>query len=215
MSVKVVLFDFDGTIADTLDAILAIANRLSGEFGYKKSTREDIEAFRNLDSMQIIKTSGIPLVKLPFLLQMVKLELNQEIKNLKPIAGIVEVLQSLKKNGKTLGIVSSNSKENVKIFLENNGLKELFDFVYSGSTLFGKNKIIKKFLRQEQLKPEEVIYVGDETRDIEAAKKIKLKVVAVSWGFNSKEVLVKEEPDLAIDHPQELIGAIDFLQSNS
>lgn len=214
MTVKVVLFDFDGTLADTLEAIINIANRLSSEFGYKKASQEEIDSFRDLNSMQIIKTSGIPLTKLPFLIQMVKLELNQEIKKLKPVDGIQEMLESIKNKRVKTGIVTSNSRENVKIFLEKNDLNNLFDVVYSGSTLFGKSKVIKKFLRQESLQPEEVIYVGDETRDIEAAKKIKLKVVAVSWGFNSKEVLAKQEPDFAIDHPQELIAVIERLQQS-
>ncbi|MEB3830974.1 HAD-IA family hydrolase [Phormidium sp. CCY1219] len=214
MNRKVVLFDFDGTLVDSLEAIVRITNRLSGEFGYQKATAEDVEALRNLNSMQIIKTAKVPLAKVPFLLQMVKLELNQEIQNLKPIAGIIDVLADLKSKGYPLGIVTSNSQDNVKTFLHNYDLHEVFSFVHSGSTLFGKSKVIKKFLRQEKFLPEEVIYVGDETRDIEAAKNTRVQVIAVSWGFNSKEVLVKHNPDFALDRPEELIAAIGHLQQS-
>lgn len=212
MTVKIILFDFDGTIADTLDSIVKITNRLAGEFGYKKTTQEDVEYMRNMNSMQIIKTSGVPIVKVPFLLQMVKLELNHEIQNLKPISGIIETLQVLSNKEYKLGIVTSNSLENVKGFLERNDMSKLFSFIHAGSTLFGKNKAIKSFLRKEGLTPERVIYVGDETRDIEAARKAKIKVIAVSWGFNSKAILSKHKPDLAINHPQDLIEAIERLQ---
>ncbi|AFY82608.1 HAD-IA family hydrolase [Oscillatoria acuminata] len=212
MTVKIILFDFDGTIADTLDSIVKITNRLAGEFGYKKTTQEDVEYMRNMNSMQIIKTSGIPIFKLPFLLQMVKLELNHEIQNLKPISGMFEALQVLSNKDYKLGIVTSNSLENVKGFLERNEMSKFFSFIHAGSTLFGKNKVIKSFLKKEGISPEKVIYVGDETRDIEAARKAKIQVIAVSWGFNSKAVLSKHNPDLAIDHPQDLIDAVAQLQ---
>jgi phosphoglycolate phosphatase-like HAD superfamily hydrolase len=215
MTVRIILFDFDGTIADTLDSIVKITNRLAGEFGYKKTTLEDVEYMRNMNSMQIIKTSGIPIFKVPFLLQMVKLELNHEIQNLKPISGIVEALEVLNCKDYQLGIVTSNSLENVKGFLERNDMTKLFSFIHAGSTLFGKNKAIKSFLKKEGISSEQVIYVGDETRDIEAAKKVKIKVIAVSWGFNSKAVLAKQNPDLAIDKPQDLMAAIARLQEPS
>jgi phosphoglycolate phosphatase-like HAD superfamily hydrolase len=212
MTVRIILFDFDGTIADTLDSIVKITNRLAGEFGYKKTTSEEVEYMRNMNSMQIIKTSGIPIFKVPFLLQMVKLELNHEVQNLKPIPGIVEALEVLNSKEHQLGIVTSNSLENVKGFLERNEMTKLFKFIHAGSTLFGKNKAIKSFLKKEGVSSEQVIYVGDETRDIEAAKKVRIKVIAVSWGFNSKAVLAKHNPDLAIDKPQDLMAAIASLQ---
>ena len=212
MTARIILFDFDGTIADSLDSIVKITNRLSGEFGYKKTTEEDVENLRNMNSLQIIKTSGVPIFKIPFLLQMVKLELNHEIQNLKPIPGILETLHTLKQKEHRLGIVTSNSLENVKGFLERNDMNKLFSFIHAGSTLFGKNKAIRNFLKKEGVSPEAVIYVGDETRDIEAAKKARIKVIAVSWGFNSKTVLAKHNPDLAIDKPQDLMAAIERLQ---
>ncbi|PMB02817.1 carotenoid oxygenase, partial [Fischerella thermalis CCMEE 5196] len=84
-----------------------------------------------------------------------------------------------------------------------------FEFIYSGITIFGKTTIINNLLKQKQLKPEEVIYVGDETRDIEASKKANIKVVAVSWGFNSPEVLAKQNPNYLIHHPSELLDVVN------
>lgn len=211
MSVKIILFDFDGTLADTLDAIVRITNHLAGDFGFQPATPQDIENLRNLTSLQIVKNSGIPLIKIPFLLHRVKIELNHEIQQLKPIEGIKEVLIELKKLGYKLGIVTSNSEENVKLFIEKNGWQNLFEYLYSTTTLFGKSQVIKKFLDREKINLKDAIYVGDETRDIEAAKKINIKVVAVSWGFNSKQVLVDSHPDFAIDRPDELIEVITRL----
>lgn len=209
MNEKVIIFDFDGTIADTIDTIVGITNTLAGEFGYKQISQEEIAQFRNFNARQIIEQSGISIFKLPFLARKVKTELNKEIRSLNPISGIKEALIELNKQGNRLGIITSNSKENVIAFLEKNNLQNLFSFVYAGRTIFGKNKIITNLIKQEALNLKVVIYVGDEVRDIEAARKSHIKVIAVTWGFNSKEVLAEYNPDFLIDFPSELIEAVE------
>lgn len=206
---KVVIFDFDGTIADTVDALVSIANRLAKEFGYVQITPEELALLRNLTSREIINYSGISVFKIPFLVKKIKGELKSKIPELKPIPGMKEALINLKNAGHCLGIITSNSKDNVTEFLRINELDNLFEFIYSGITIFGKTTIINNLLKQKQLKPEEVIYVGDETRDIEASKKANIKVVAVSWGFNSPEVLAKQNPNYLIHHPSELLDVVN------
>jgi phosphoglycolate phosphatase len=212
MTQKVIIFDFDGTIADTVDALVSIANRLAIEFGYVQITPAELALLRNFTSREIIKYSGISLLKIPFLLKKVKQELKQKIQEFKPIPGIQEALIDLQHQGYRLGIITSNSQENVVAFLKNHELDQLFDFIYSGVTIFGKTTIINNVLRQKQLKTEAVIYVGDETRDIEASKKANIKVIAVTWGFNSPEVLAKQHPDFLIHHPSELLAVIKNCQ---
>lgn len=209
MTQKVIIFDFDGTIADTVDALVNVANRLAVEFGYIQITPEELAILRNLTSREIIKYAGISVFKIPFLVKKVKSELKNKIPDLKPIIGIQESLSELKRQGYRLGIITSNSQDNVSEFLKINNLDNLFEFVYSGVTIFGKTTIINNVLRQKQLKPQEVIYVGDETRDIEASKKSNIKVVAVTWGFNSYEVLSRQKPDYLINHPRELLDVVN------
>ena len=209
---KAIIFDFDGTVADTFDTIVQISNRLALEFGYKQAAPEEIEKIKNLSSREIIIQSGVSIFKLPFILRKLKNELNNEIHRLNPLPGIREALEELKMQGYRLGIITSNDRENVTLFLEKNQLKELFEFIYSGATIFGKSRVINRFLNQAHLAPEEVIYVGDETRDIEAAKRSKIKMIAVSWGFNSKTVLAEHNPDFLIHHPHQLIQAIASLK---
>ncbi len=205
---KVIIFDFDGTIADTVDALVNIANRLAVEFGYIQISPEELALLRNFSSREIIKYSGISLFKIPFLLKKVKGELKHKLQELKPIPGIDAALIELQNEGYRLGIITSNSKENVTGFLKNNELEQLFDFIYSGVTIFGKTTIINNVLKQKQLQTQAVIYVGDETRDIEASKKANIKVIAVTWGFNSPEALAKHNPEFLIKHPSELLEVI-------
>ncbi|MDJ0615184.1 MAG: HAD-IA family hydrolase [Calothrix sp. MO_192.B10] len=208
MTQKVIIFDFDGTIADTLDALVSIANHLADDFGYAPIAAEELAYLRNLSSRQIIKYSGVSLLKIPFLIKKVQSELKGKIQDLKPIAGIKESLVSLKDEEHRLGIITSNSSDNVMDFLRHNNLETLFDFIYSGVTIFGKTTIINNALKQNKLSPQQVIYVGDEIRDIEASKKANIKVIAVAWGFNSQEVLAKQNPDFLIHQPQELLQVV-------
>jgi phosphoglycolate phosphatase len=208
MTQKVIIFDFDGTIADTVDALVSIANRLALEFGYVQITPEQLTLLKNLSSREIIKYSGVSLFKIPFLVKKVKSELKNKIQELKPIPGIKEALIELQHHGYKLGIITSNSRENVTNFLQINELDTLFDFIYSGVTIFGKTTIINNVLRQKQFKPQTVIYVGDETRDIEASKKANIKVIAVTWGFNAPEILARQNPDFLIHQPSELLPVI-------
>ncbi|WP_250124230.1 HAD hydrolase-like protein [Chroococcidiopsis sp. CCMEE 29] len=212
MTIKVIIFDFDGTIADTLNAIVSITNRLAAQFGHKPISQEELVQIKNLSSRQIIKQSGISIFKFPLLVGKVKAELNSEIQTIKPFLGIKEALIEVKSEVDRVGMLSSNSKENIVAFLEMNGLQDLFDFIYTGATLFGKSKVIKELLKQEKFKPEESVYVGDETRDIEAARRSRTKAIAVSWGFNSKEVLAAQNPDFLVHQPSELVEVIKSLQ---
>jgi HAD superfamily hydrolase (TIGR01549 family) len=208
---KVIIFDFDGTLADTIDILLSITNRLSAEFGFKSATKEELAQLSNLNSWQILQYSGISIFKFPLLIRRLKAELHSELPHIQLFPGIKEVLLELKKRGFQLGIITSNSRENVLGALEKNGLQDTFTFIYSGST-FGKHKVINKWLRIENIHTEKVVYVGDEIRDIDAAKKTGIKVIAVGWGFNSQEALAAQNPDFLIERPQELIEIMNSWQ---
>ena len=213
MTAKAILFDFDGTIADTYQAIANITNQLSTEFGYKRLSQEELLLIKKLSSREIVKLSEISIFKLPFLVRRVRSELSKEIAQLTPIHEIDKVLLELKQLGYILGIVTSNNQENAEIFLQKNNLAHLFSYIYSGTAIFGKHRVINQAIRDHRLQKSDVIYVGDETRDIRSARKSHIPVVAVSWGFNAAEILREHQPDYLVDHPSELLEAIAHWQS--
>ncbi|MEQ9371557.1 MAG: HAD-IA family hydrolase [Coleofasciculus chthonoplastes F3-SA18-01] len=208
MSIKVMVFDFDGTLADTFNAIVQIANRLADDFGYKPLMPSDIERVRNLSARQIIKESGVPLFKIPFLLKRIQSELHQDIESLKPVAGIPELLKELKAQGKIIGILTSNSEDNVRKLLKIHNLDCFFSFICSEPSIFGKSRALIKLIEYHYFQSNSLMYIGDETRDISAAKKINIKVIAVTWGFNSFSVLNQYNPDFLVDHPRDVLNII-------
>lgn len=210
---KVLIFDFDGTIADSLETIIEISSRLIDRYNHKKKIPKEkaIALMRNKKLQEIFKEFGISSIKIFFGLRKIRSELNKEIEYLKPIRGIQKVIREIKKRDFKLGILTSNSKNNVKKFLRKNNL-DLFDFIYSEASFFNKHKVINHLLKKQKLKREEIVFIGDETRDVEAAKKEKIRIIAVSWGYNSKKLLAKEKPDFLVDKPKEITKVVANLR---
>lgn len=198
-----ILFDFDGTLADTLQHILLISNRLSGTYGYKKIENKEIDNYRQKKTRQAIRDLNIPVLLMPRIATRIKRELHKEMHRIQPVNSIKEVTARLHENFR-LGIVTSNSAENVLLFIKKNEMP-WFDIIHTGSSIFGKSRILKQVLKEHQLFGSEVAYVGDETRDIEAAQKTGIDMIAVSWGINTAETLARLNPTHLIHHPSEIL----------
>ena len=199
-----IVFDFDGTIADSMKVLISIFNKLAKEYGFQKVDEKEVEKFRNKEAKDALKMMKIPVYKLPFFAKKIREELNKKIDKLKPVKGIEIVLGKLHKKNIQMGILTSNSEANVKKFFKKNKI-DFFDFIYAGSSIFGKGRVLKKLLKDKKLSGDRVIYVGDETRDIDAARKCKVKVISVGWGFNTAEVLKKSNPDWFVDEPKDIL----------
>lgn len=207
---KIILFDFDGTIADSVQTIFKIFNILAKKYSFTSIEEKDIEDLRGETVSSLFKRLHVPMYKLPLLAIDTKQLQSKEIPFIKPIEGIKDALDELKRAGYTLGILTSNGKENVEDFLKRNDL-EVFEYITSDSSLFGKDKVIKKFMKKNSVENNQLIYVGDEIRDVEACKKVPVEVIAVTWGFNSKEALQKFKPDYIIDAPSALLPIMNAI----
>ena len=205
---NLIVFDFDGTIVDSLGIFIKTTNSLAKDFGYSSILSSQIPFLRTLSLRERIQQLGIPKWKLPFFLQRFRKELNQFMSALQLVEGMEETFIELRHDYR-LGIVTSNSRQNVEKFLQLQKLDYLFEFIYGGQILSGKTSRLKKLVKLNQLQPQQLIYVGDETSDIKAAKEAKVTNIAVSWGFNTHEVLAQKAPDVIIDRPEHLLAAIE------
>lgn len=201
---KLIIFDFDGTIADSFSVVLEIINQLGVEEGVGQFSPEQIKKARDLPMREVIFQLKISRWRLPFLVRKIQTRFAQKIGEVQPIEGIVPALQALFEKGCTLGILSSTREEILERFMRNNKI-DVFTFLHSEKNLFGKAKILKKILKEYRILPSEAVYVGDESRDIDAAKEAGLESVSVSWGFNSKKMLAEHQPDYLFDRPEELL----------
>ena len=204
---KVLLFDFDGTIADSFENFLDIVQELTVKYKLPSFSPDEIPSLRAQDARSLIKRFNIPFYKIPFMARDMKRMQLEQLSKIKPFKGMKDALQQLKDNGYTLGILTSNAEHNVKLFLKNNKI-DVFTYVYSNSSVFGKDKALRRFLRENDLKTDEVIYIGDEIRDIQACTTVGIPIISVTWGFNSKEGLSLYNPHLIANTPKELISLV-------
>ncbi|WP_026478439.1 HAD-IA family hydrolase [Alkaliphilus transvaalensis] len=208
--IKHVVFDFDGTIADSLGLAFEIYNEYSQKYHYRQVTMEELKGLMNLPIKQRLKKVGIPFYKVPKILLECTVKYRQLIGNIKVFDHILELVANLKKDGLSTSIISSNSVENIEVFLRNNEI-DVFDRIISSNNLFGKDKTIKKYLKQTNLKADEIVYVGDELRDVEACKRVSVKMIAVTWGYDLSELLKSGGPDYVVEKPQEIFDIVKTL----
>ncbi len=203
---SLIIFDFDGTIANSLVMFIEATNRLAKDFGYSPIASTQIAYFRTLSLQGVALELGIPIWKLPCYLQRFRQELTRLIADLELIEGMDTTLMTMKQQGYRLGIVTANSRQNVEYFLDKYDLDHLFEFVYGGKILSGKARTLKKLARLNAVDPKQLVYIGDEINDVKAANRTGLTSVAVSWGFNDRQVLTAQTPDFFVNHPEQLLG---------
>ncbi len=208
MKYKSLIFDFDGTIADTLSEAAEIYNIIAEENGYKSITADDIPKLRHYDIKKLTKELGISKLWLPFVLAKGRKILKQRIDQLEPIDGMIDTLKQLRSESHHFGILTSNSVENVEYFLDRYGIRDLFTFISSTTKLSGKAKHINSIARTFSMNKSDMLYIGDEIRDVKASLKAGISVAAVTWGFNSKESLEVENPTFIVDSPDGLTGVV-------
>lgn len=210
--IKTVIFDFDGTLADTFKSTLETINSLAKKYGYKTIDPDEVEIYRTLGLKEIIKRRHLPLYRVIGILK----DYNQAqllIPSPLPFPSIPKLLNQLVKSHYDLNIITSNSVANVSLFLKTHHLT-CFNHIYSDRSLFGKAKVISRFLKKFELNPDNVIYVGDELRDIEAAAKAGIRIISVTWGFNSAESFEAHSPDYLVDKPDQIAKVLEQINSN-
>ncbi len=209
MKYRALVFDFDGTIADTLGETRKIFNELAPEYGIRQVEEHEVSGLRHLSLKEILLKLEIPNYRVPSIIARGTGIMRRNIDRLQLISGMREALTELREHTDNFGILTSNATANVDLFLRNHGIRELFDFVSSTSKLTGKSRYLKAIRKTFSLDHSQMIYIGDELRDVKAAQKANIPHAAVSWGFNSRESLAEAKPTYLFDHPDELFKIRD------
>jgi phosphoglycolate phosphatase len=102
-------------------------------------------------------------------------------------------------------VLSSNSEANIRKCLAANGVEQHFAFVIGHPQLFGKARALRRIRRREKIDREHIVYVGDETRDVEAAQRAGVGAAAVGWGYHTPELLARMNPTVLVREPHELV----------
>ncbi len=201
---KSIIFDFDGTLANSLPVVIEIAESLLKQ----KISKDQIAKFQNMTAKQILKEANVPLYKVPGLLVKARPILQKRMNEVKLFKGLGEQIRMLAENY-DLYVVSSNSALIINDFLDTNNLDRYFKRIYGNVGIFSKAQALKRVMKRERINVEQAIYVGDEVRDIEASKKIKLPIISVTWGYNGESILKSYKPNYLAREPSDIVKVME------
>lgn len=202
-SYDMVIFDFDGTLADSAAWMIRAVNPMAKRFGFKTVTDEEIDMLRGRSTREVIRYLGISPWKLPMIAAHGKKMMAADCASIPLFPETAGMLKALHDAGLRLAVVSSNSEQTIRAVLGPD-LSGLISQFACGASLFGKARKFRKVTSGASR--DRVICIGDETRDIDAARATGLASGAVTWGAAKRKILVEHEPTILFETPSEIIS---------
>jgi phosphoglycolate phosphatase len=206
MPYSLAIFDLDGTLVDSFPWFLRTVNDVADRFRFRRVADEDVEALRHASPREMIAYLQVPLWKLPSItrhMRKLKADAGAEIKL---FDGVDSMLRTLADDGVELALVSSDSEANAKRKLGD--LAALFSYFDCAASLFGKPAKFRRVIRRAGVDPADVIAIGDETRDIEAARAVGIACGAVCWGYAAPKALQMQAPDFLFERMEDIGSAL-------
>lgn len=207
MRYKLAIFDFDGTLADSFAWFCGAVALAATRYRFRVAREDEVDLLRGLDAQGIARHLAIPAWKMPLIARFLRQHMAQEAHGIRLFPGIDQALRELRQAGVTLAIVTSNARPNVERVLGPE-LSPLISHFGCGAALFGKRPKIRAVLRRAGLRPHESIYVGDEIRDLHAARSEGLHFGAVSWGYTHLHGLSAHGPDAIFTSAEQMSAVL-------
>ncbi len=207
MRYRLVIFDFDGTLADSFPWFIGIINKLADEHGFRKIEADEVEGLRSYDARRLVDHLGVPLWKVPQVGSHLKRLMAKDAHRIPLLEGTDHLLRRLSDQGVLLAVVSSNSAENVRRVLGSDNAT-LITYYECGVSMFGKQARFRSVLRKSGVPCEQTLAIGDEIRDLQAARSVHIPFGAVAWGYTHVEALRAHGPADVFGSIEEVIARV-------
>lgn len=192
---KVLIFDFDGTLADTVPIIRRVYTELAVKNNLRPMTNKDYAELRKGTLGQARRWSGIRLWQFPLIVRSIKQLMNMEADKVQLFPGADDLIRSLHGQGYTMHILSRNTSETIYRVLVRYDLQDTIQIITGKRrTLGSKTRAIQLLIRRNKLDKQSVWMIGDEVRDIKAARRAGVNSIAVTWGLQHKSILEQANP---------------------
>jgi phosphoglycolate phosphatase len=207
MGYELIIFDFDGTLADSFPYVVSLFDEVADRHRIQRIDMDQIEMLRGLDAQQMMTYFHVPFWRMPFIARDVQSRMARDIQRIALFDGMGRVLQELTARGKQLAVVSSNSTANIRKVLgpQNSALIRYFE---GGVTLLGKSPKIRKVMRRCGVHTHQTLLIGDEIRDIQAARQAQVDCGVVAWGYTRLDALVNHTPEIVFHTVEDLLEKI-------
>jgi phosphoglycolate phosphatase len=203
----VAIFDFDGTIADSMRQMLAAYNSVAPSLKLEPISDARAQQLRTLTPGEAMHEMNVSMWKLPRIMTSVRAALRARMLEVQPFPGIAEALHTLWRRGCKTAIVSSNAEPNIRELLARHDL-DRFTAFSCGASMFGKASRLRKLMKHPELTASRFFYVGDETRDVMAAREAGMHSIAVTWGYATEAALQAQHPSHLAHAPADLVAIL-------
>lgn len=190
-----VIFDFDGTMADSIPLIRKIYTELAEKNNWTVLTDKQYEILRKGSLGEARKWAGIRFWQLPSIYRSARKLMRLESEKVKLFTGMTELVRELRERGCDVYVLSRNSSDTIAHVLERHDiLDEVQILARRKRTLGSKSAVIRRLVMEKGYDRRKVWMVGDEVRDLQAASITGVNSVAVKWGIQDIGLLKKYNP---------------------
>jgi len=202
-----VIFDFDGTLADSYPWFLSVFDEIAQRFQLPRLERAELDQLRKVDIHRISSEFNVPFWKMIQIGGHLKKMMASQIDKVRLVEGMQTVIDALYAAQIRMAVVSSNAEENIRSVLgaHNAGLFEVYE---CGVSMFGKKAKFEKVLKKMGIQAERALCLGDELRDLRSARQAGIAFGAVTWGYTDRSMLEKHTPDAVFSSPEQILELV-------
>jgi phosphoglycolate phosphatase len=208
MRYPLVIFDFDGTLADSFPWVVRTVDEVADRFKFRRLREGELDELRFCDAREVMKRLGVPRWKVPMIARYVRTRMAQDVAQIDLFPGAGAMLDELAAAGLRIAVVSANGEPTIRTVLGPHARG--VTAIAGGVSLFGKRGKLLRMSRLTGIAPDRAIVIGDELRDLNAAGAARMAFGAVSWGLTRPEALEARQPQALFrqmsDIPRTLLG---------
>lgn len=205
--IRLVIFDFDGTLSDSGDWFLSVVDDLARRFRFRAVAQQEVEMLRHRSSREVIQYLGIARWKMPLIARHLRKLIGRNAHQIELFPGTPDLLERIAAMGVKIALVTSNSEANARAILGPQHAARI-DFYACGSSLFGKAPKFRRVLKRMAIPAAQALAIGDETRDVDAAREVGMRAGSVLWGYASETALAATGPDALFRAPQDILDYV-------
>ena len=205
---SLIIFDFDGVLADSLSDMLLFAQETCNELGIDHTvTQADLGNLEIMSFATFGIACGVPVELTGEFVHRCTNKFKEKKTPQAIFDGLPDVIRKLSEEN-ILSVVTGNTTENVSSFLSHHGLLDFFHSIHGVDNPGNKVEKIKKIKDHFDKGNELIFFIGDSLSDIHAAREANVISIAVSWGHQALEMLVRGKPDVIIHKPAEIFDCL-------
>lgn len=203
------IFDFDGTLANTLPVFQDVFDTVIDRHALRRPNAAEVDWLRTQPTVEVLRWLGVSPWQLPAILRFARLRMQARAAEITLFPGIAALLAALADSGIRTAVVSSNAERTVRTVL-GPALLANVNALRCGVGLLGKASRLRGVMRELGATPAVTMFVGDEERDVAAARDAKVRAIAVTWGYAAAHALA--QADALCDDLDSLTRALSGLR---